>query len=173
LVFLTNPADLFARRTGSDTSLVPLVNTKFEEITPSISPDGHWLAYSSSESGAFEVYVRPFPDAGSARWQVSTGSGFEPLWSPDGRELFYWSGGENTTGQLNSVTVMPGPTFIAGQRHTLPIQGAPYVGTYGSFDITRDGKRFVMIRQGAGKGDERELVVVENLPTELTAQHTP
>ncbi len=69
--------------------------------------------------------------------------------------------------------VLPGPTFIAGQRHTLPIQGSPYVGVPGSWDITRDGKRFIMIRQGAGKGDERELVVVENLPAELTAQHTP
>jgi len=168
LVFMTNPADIFARRTSGDTSLVPLVHTTFEEITPSLSPDGRWLAYSSNESGTFEIYVRPFPDAGSARWQVSTGSGFEPLWSPDSRELFYWSGGENTTGQLNSVAVMPGPTFIAGQRHTLPIQGAPYIGVPGSWDITRDGKRFVMIRQGAGKGDERELVVVENLPAELT-----
>jgi len=173
LAFLTNPADIFARGTSGDTSLVPLVHTAFEEYSPALSPDGRWLAYSSNESGAFEIYVRPFPDAGSARWQVSTGSGFEPLWSPDSRELLYWSGGGNTTGQLNAVAVLPGPTFITGQRHTLPIQGSPYVGVPGSWDITRDGKRFIMIRQGAGKGEERELIVVENLPAELTAQRTP
>ena len=173
VAFRTNPSDIFARRTTGDTSLVPLVHTSFEEISPSLSPDGRWLAYSSNESGTFEIYVRPFPDAGSARWQVSNGTSFEPLWTPDSRELVYWSGGENTTGQLQTVAVLPGPTFVAGQRHTLPIQGSPFVGAPGSWDITRDGKRFVMIRQGAGKGEERELVVVENLPAELTAQHAP
>jgi Tol biopolymer transport system component len=173
LVFRTAPPDIFARRTSGDTALVPLVQTSFEEITFSLSPDGRWLAYSSNESGVFEVYVRPFPDASSAKWQVSSGGGIEPRWTPDGRELLYWTGVAGATDQLQSITVVPGPTFVAGQHSTLPIFGAPYVGAPNSWDITPDGKRFVMIRQGAGTGDDRELVVVENLPGELTAQRTP
>ena len=160
LVFRTVPSDIFARRTSGDTSLVPLLQSSFDEIMPALSPDGRWLAYSSNESGTFEVYVRPFPDAQSARWQVSTNGGVDPRWSPDGRELFFWA-----DTQLWSVTVLPGPTFVSGQRRRLPIDGTPYVGQIGAWDITPDGKRFIMIRQALGRAEERELVVVENLPS--------
>ena len=69
--------------------------------------------------------------------------------------------------------MLPGTTFIVGQRHRLPIDGNPYVGQIGAWDITPDGKRFIMIRQALGRSEERELVVVENLSTELTAPHRP
>ena len=112
--------------------------------------------------------MRPFPDAQSARWQVSTAGGFEARWNPDGRELLYWT----SAGQLWSVPVLPGTAFVTGQAHALPIDGARYVGQIGAWDITPDGKRFVMIRQSLGKTEERELVVVENLSTDLTAPRT-
>jgi serine/threonine-protein kinase len=167
VLFRTIPSDIFARRTSGDTAVVPIAPSPAEQITPSLSPDGRWVAYASNESGGFEVFVRPFPDVESARWQVSTGGGVEPRWSPDGHELLYWT----LSGQLHSVAIVPGPTFVAGQRHILPIDGTRFVGQIGSWDITPDGKRFVMIFQGAGKTEERELVVVENLATELTGQH--
>jgi serine/threonine-protein kinase len=63
-------------------------NSAFTETMPAFSPDGKWLAYASLESGAFQVYVRPFP-SGGGRWQVSAANGSRPMWSPDGRELFY------------------------------------------------------------------------------------
>ena len=59
------------------------------ELNAEISPDGRWLAYQSNSSGAFEVYVRPFPDVARGQWQVSTAGGTEPLWARDSRELFY------------------------------------------------------------------------------------
>jgi serine/threonine-protein kinase len=62
--------------------------TPFVEVNPAFSPDGRWLGYSSNESGTFEIYVRPFPGPGG-RWQISTGGGSLPLWSRDGRELFF------------------------------------------------------------------------------------
>jgi serine/threonine-protein kinase len=64
------------------------------EQEPAFSPDGRWIAYTSNESGPFEVYVRPFPSgtpSGSGKWQISTGGGLHPIWSRDGRDLFYES----------------------------------------------------------------------------------
>ncbi len=99
--------DLVGVRSSGDTTPVPLVASSFTELEPSISPDSRWLAYTSNESGANEVYVRPFPGAAGARWQVSTGGGAQPRWSPDGRELFFLDG----TAHLMAAQVRPGATF--------------------------------------------------------------
>jgi eukaryotic-like serine/threonine-protein kinase len=66
----------------------PFLQTQFNEQDPRFSPDGHWIAYYSNESGRNEVYVSPFPGAGGKR-QVSTAGGTAPRWRKDGRELFY------------------------------------------------------------------------------------
>ncbi len=66
----------------------PFLNTPSNEFFPAFSPDGHWLAYMSNESGHYQVYVRPFPGPGG-KWQISTGGGVFPEWSPNGREIFY------------------------------------------------------------------------------------
>ena len=76
---------------GSSTRAVgPLLQTAFGERNAEVSPDGRWVAYESNESGQDEIYVRPFPDVESGRWQVSTGGGTRPLWARNGRELFYY-----------------------------------------------------------------------------------
>jgi serine/threonine-protein kinase len=76
--------------TGTHT-ISPLVHTPANERNGIVSPDGRWLAYEANDSGPFEIYVRPYPDVTSGHWQVSTGGGTRPLWSRDGRELFYVS----------------------------------------------------------------------------------
>ena len=76
----------------SDQTIKPLLNEKHTETVPQVSPDGRWMAYTSDETGQNEIYVRPFPEVNEGKWQVSTGGGDSPLWSPDGRELFYRSG---------------------------------------------------------------------------------
>ena len=72
-----------------DQDFTPLLQEDYVEIQPRISLDGRWMAFSSTESGKEEVYVCPFPEVNTGLWQVSIGGGDTPLWSPDGRELFY------------------------------------------------------------------------------------
>src|SRR5207247_5336971 len=66
----------------------PLVQTTFAEFDVEISPDGRYLAYQSTESGQFQIYVRPYPKTNDGRWQISTNGGTKPAWAPSGRELF-------------------------------------------------------------------------------------
>ena len=71
--------------------LRPLVVTPFLEQNGEVSPDGRWMAYEADQSGTFEIYVRPFPNVNSGRFQISRESGTQPMWSRDGRELFFRS----------------------------------------------------------------------------------
>jgi len=99
---------------GAHTS-TPLIQTPFNDQNPALSSDGAWLAYQSDESGRAEVYVCPFPKVDSGRWQVSTAGGTRPLWSRDGRDLFYL----DVDRRLTVVSVQTQPTF-----HVSP-PGAP------------------------------------------------
>ena len=107
------------------------------------------------------MYVRPFPDAGQARWQVSTSGGGYPLWAPDSKTLYYGT----QSGQVIAVAVVDGPTFIAGEQRLL-FTSPEVVGGVGAWDIAPDGERFVVIRS-RGLGGQGELVLVENITTEL------
>ena len=157
--------DIYAMKTG-DTTLVPLITTPAREMSPSVSPDGRWLAYASDESGTSEVYVRPFPDVAGARWQVSATGGSVPMWSRNSRELFYLNGRLDMT----SVELRPGTRFSVGEPRVL-FPTAPYVvgGNAGVYDVSPDGRRFVMVKPSAGNA-EAELVVVENWFEELKAR---
>jgi hypothetical protein len=109
------PEGPFSRITFGDTTLVPLVATAATENFPALSPDGRWLAYTSNESGAPEVYVRPFPATATAKWQVSTAGGVEPAWASTGRELLYING----KFEMVSAEIAPGATFAVGRQRTL------------------------------------------------------
>jgi serine/threonine-protein kinase len=129
-----------------------------------VSPDGRWMAYGSTQSGQFEVYVTSFPDA-RGRWQISTGGGRQPAWSRDGRELFY----RDFSGALIAVPVTLSPAFTAGPGRTLFAHPA-YVGAGSSlsdrtYEVSPDGRRFLMLRMS----DEprRTLAVVQNWFDEL------
>jgi serine/threonine-protein kinase len=119
-----------------------LQHDKYSEIGPLISPDGRWMAYTSDESGQNEVYVRPFPDVNKGKWQVSTSGGDNPLWSPNGRELFYHS-----SDSVMAVSVETGPAFSLGTPKAL-FRGT-YVGLVSDagWDISPDGKRFLMMKE--------------------------
>jgi eukaryotic-like serine/threonine-protein kinase len=110
----------------------------------SISPDGRWLAYISNETGQQEIYVQSFPPTG-AKYQVSTSGGRNPLWSPDGKQLFYLQSEAAGTMQIVSVDVQTQSSFMMGKTTPLPIKGI--IGAIGprSFDITPDGKYFVVM----------------------------
>ena len=124
------------------------------------------MAYQSNESGQNEVYVRPFPDVNGGRWQVSSGGGGWPLWSPDGRELFY-AGSEG----LMAVPVETEPTFTQGTVDLLFD-----LGPYSRFlrnrriDISPEGDRFLMLKAGGGSDETAEttsIIVVQNWFEEL------
>jgi len=154
--------DLYAVKMG-DTAMVPLVTGPARELSPAVSPDGRWLAYSSDESGAAEIYVRPFPDVATARWQVSANGGINPVWARNGQELFYING----RGEMASVALKPGATFSPGDPRALfSVSQFTVNGNAGVFDVSPDGKRFLMVRPVAGLG-ETELVVVQNWFEEL------
>ena len=161
----TGNGDIYAVRMG-DTTVVPLLTTPAREMSPTVSPDGRWLAYVSDESGANEIYVRPFPDVGGARWQVSLNGGTLPVWARSGRELFYLSGRQ----EMTSLQLKPGPGFAVGEpRPLFPAGEYVLAGNAGAYDVSPDGKRFAMVRLAAGAG-EIELVVVQNWFEELKAR---
>ncbi|MEO7137032.1 MAG: protein kinase [Gemmatimonadales bacterium] len=151
---------------GGDTTLVPLVISPAAENFPALSPDGRWLAYASNESGAAEVYVRPFPQTATAKWQVSTAGGREPAWASSGRELLYLNG----KGEMVSAEIQSGATFSVGkQRILFPASEFARSGPVPSFSLSPDDKRFLMVREGEAT-QQSELVLAENWLQELKAR---
>jgi serine/threonine-protein kinase len=141
------------------------VATSFRERSAALSPDGRWLAYASDESGRFEVFVRPFPDSRSGKWQVSTAGGSSPRWSRQGDELFF----VDAANDMQAVKVTTKPTFgiLTRQRlfSTTGYLGSPWAQAY---DVTPDGRRFAMLHIGSSTGEATvSLVLVENFIAEL------
>ena len=138
-----------------------LLETSFQEHTPKISPDDQWLAYVSDETGRDEIYVTRFPTGG--KWQISTEGGTEPMWSRDGRELFYRNGEK-----MIAVSIAAGPELSPG-KPTLLFEG-PYDMKVGSgatnYDVAADG-RFAMILTEARSAGPTHVTLVLNWFREL------
>ncbi len=162
----TPEANLMAVRTDGDTTPVTLVATVFNERSPTLSPDGQWLAYASDESGITEIYVRPFPETARAKRQVSLHGGTEPLWSHSGRELFY----RNPTGDMVAAAITTQPAFAVG-RQTVLFAGSDYAvdDSHRQYDVSPDDRRFLMIRERGG-GERANLILVDNWFQELIAK---
>jgi Tol biopolymer transport system component len=161
----TGNGDIYGAHVG-DTSLVPLVTSPAREVTPALSPDGKWLAYSSDESGTFEVYVRPFPDVAAARWQVSTSGGSAPLWSHSGKELFF----RNNHNDLVAAEVNTTPTFtVLTQKALFALTPFTFGGPIQVYAVAPDDKRFLMLRETVA-GESGLLVVSEHWFEELKAR---
>ena len=159
--------DLSVVRLDGEREVAPLLHTALSEENGEISPDGRWIAYTSNqgEGGREEVYVRPFPDVEAGRWQISTGGGIEPLWAPSGRELFY-----RTQGRLMSVPVaaQSGATFEFGSPSVVLETRYYLVGEGRNYDVSPDGERFLMIKEGtATESETQQIIVVQNWFEEL------
>jgi Tol biopolymer transport system component len=156
--------DLFAKRTDGDTTVRTLVATKAEEFSPTVSPDGHWLAYASDATGRTEVYVRPFPDAGSARFTVSHNGGSEPRWAHSGRELFYVDGAE----KLVAAELAPGQPFRVASEHVLfSTHGYGTDNRHNSYAVSPDDRSFVFVKLPSEFGVANQLIVTLNWFEEL------
>jgi len=145
----------------------PLLQKKYQEKDPRISPDGRWMAYASNELGKYEVYVCPFPDVNNGKWQVSTSGGNTPLWSPDGRELYY-----HVADAAMAVPVETRQSFKAGrptvlfQRAEMRFLGGVDLNDFTYWDISPDGKRFLMLRAAEAEAP-RKINIVLNWFEEL------
>jgi serine/threonine-protein kinase len=168
LVFRTSVSnsgkgDIYGIRPGVDTAPVALVASTFSERDPTVSRDGRWLAYTSNETGRYEVYVVPFPDTKAAKWPISSGGGSEPVWAHNGRELFYRDG----SGQMVAVGFTETPTFSTTTSKVLFRASEFFIGaSHRFYDVSRDDQRFLMVRARSGSTDDN-IIVVENWFEEL------
>ena len=154
----TQGADIWVMPLDGTQKPFPYVTGPGDQQQAQFSPDGHFVAYESNESGNPEIYVAAFPWTG-AKWQVSTNGGGEPRWSRDGRELFFWAGEQIMSARVTRV----GAGIETSQPHSLF-----HLGLVGEnalrYAVTRDGKRFVAIVPGQ---DASSLVMVQNWTSEL------
>jgi Tol biopolymer transport system component len=132
-------SDILIRRMA-DGEVTRFISTAAAEQWPEFSPDGRWLAYASDESGRNEIYLRAFP-GGDKRQTVTSQGGIAPLWSPDGRELFYWNLDRTA---LMKVDIFPGREAPAGIPKLLFKFATTYSGPVRGYDITPDGRRFLV-----------------------------
>jgi Tol biopolymer transport system component len=129
--------DLWILPLSGDRKPRPLANTSFGEYAAQFSPDGLWVAYTSSESGRDEVYVQAFPGPGG-KWQISTAGGRTPKWRRDGKQLFYFG----SDGRLTVAEVRLSPSFESGSP--APLFKIPlFDSTDRQYDVSPDGTRFI------------------------------
>ena len=145
----------------------PFLHTRFNEVDGHFSPDGHWVAYASDESGHYEIYVRRFSGDATglasgegAKWQVSYGGGREPRWSADGKELYYMT----LDGKVMAVGVSTNTVFEIGTPKLLFQMAQPATRTTG--DYTVDGKRFLFLTS-TEQTAQAPFTVVLNWPSLL------
>ena len=149
---------------GNRTSTL-VIDEEFLERDAALSPDGRWIAYNSDESGERQIYVRPFPDVNTGRWQISTDGGEWPVWNPAGDELFY----RGPTGVM-ALAFEADPTFTPGaltqvfERNILGARNRRMA-------VSPDGQRFLLfanlLEGGTTEAAPLQIIVVQNWFEEL------
>jgi serine/threonine-protein kinase len=137
----------------------PFLATSHEEAQPDFSPDGRWIAYVSNESGRYEVYARPFPGPGG-KVQVSTEGGMEPVWSRDGKEIYF-----RNRDRMMMASVRLGPELSVGKPAALFEKPGFLIVPFTEFrqyDVAPDGRSFVMIQLPDGAAPAPVPVLVTN-----------
>ena len=163
----TTQRDIWVLRL-SDRKAQPFLRGPFNKGGPRFSPDGRLLAYISEESGRFEIYVQPYPGPGG-KWQISTEGGTEPVWNPNGRELFYREGDK-----MMAVDITTQPDFAAGKpRMLFEGQYQPAPVTTPNYDVSPDGQRFLMLKPSEQGAAPTQINVVLNWFEELKQKVPP
>ena len=124
---------------------VPFLRSDFSELMGQLSPDSHWMAYTSDESGQREVYVRPFP-TGDGQWRISIAGGEQPRWRGDGKELFFVAADGKMMAVLVKAVTGAAPSIEAGVPQPLfdaHLAPSPVDNLF-EYDVTADGKRFLV-----------------------------
>jgi serine/threonine-protein kinase len=169
-ILIQDEPELFRRASllmlGEEASRAPLFEESNHVQNPALSPDGRWIAYESLETGQSEIWVRPFPDVNSGRWQLSTNGGERPKWTRGGQSLVF-----QESGVLIQVDVETEPDVRATNR-VVVIDGGYTIGA-GMWDVSDDGERFLVrkeITPGRTEALERprdEIHVIVNFTEEL------
>ncbi|HEY1678932.1 MAG TPA: protein kinase [Candidatus Sulfotelmatobacter sp.] len=158
-----NGYDLWVLPLFGDRKPFAYVSGPGDQLYAQFSPDGKWVAYTSTETGAAEIYVVPFPPTGS-KWQISTNGGAYPRWRGDGKAIFYLLPGSSTVTetQVNGGT----QNLEVGESHSLFDAGnmSPNIAS-SQYVVTSDGQRFIVVTTG----DEGSLplTVVQNWTSQL------
>jgi len=138
----------------------PFLQTSANEFDGRFSPDGKWVAYSSDESGLLEVYVTAFPGPGG-KWQVSSGGADSPVWSPNGRELFFRS-----QKKIMKVDVTTSPSFSLSAPHPLfDSVISELARREANYDVYPDGQHFLVVKASNQRSTEYRVIL--NLEEEL------
>jgi dipeptidyl aminopeptidase/acylaminoacyl peptidase len=155
--------DLWVLPLSGNRKPVPFLQTAADEFQGQFSPDGRWIAYGSDESGAFEIYVQPFPAIGG-KWQISTGGGTQPRWRRDGKGLFYLADSRIMAVEVKTAS----STFEAGiPRPLFPVRLGCCIGMgTDEFVPAADGQRFLVVNR-LDHGESQPLTVVLNWMSEL------
>jgi eukaryotic-like serine/threonine-protein kinase len=151
--------DIYVLSLSGESRPRPVVSTPAYEGGAQFSPDGHWIAYASDESGQMQVYVRPFPGP-DRLWPVSTRGGTQPVWNRNGKEIFYRIGNKMMVVDVSARVdlTLSQPRQLFDQRYVF--QNI----SLANYDVSPDGQRFVMIKDEAGSG---RLNIVLNWTEEL------
>jgi eukaryotic-like serine/threonine-protein kinase len=169
-VNLDTGPDVYVLPLSGDRTPVPVARGRFAEGSPKFSPDGRWLAYSSTESGRPEVFAQPWPGPGP-KIQISTDGGTDPLWARQSGELFYRNGDKMMVSSvsLGQKLIASKPQLLWQGHYSLGMSSSCGVPgpTSANFDVTADGKRFLMIQDKDQDVAGRQLTVVLNWAEEL------
>lgn len=147
---------------GSDAQVLSFLQADATVEAPQFSPDGSWVVYASTETSRSEIYVQSFPSGGNKR-QISTEGGTEPLWSPDGTEIFYRNGHQMMVAAVEPGEVLsaaPPELLFEGHYERLPRNERNY-------DVTSDGRRFLMVKS---QENEQQLIAILDWFEELKAR---
>lgn len=166
-------SDIYVLAAG-DRRPQPLVRTKFSEGSPKFSPDGKWLAYASNESGQSQVYVIAYPGPGP-KVQISNNGGTDPVWRRDMKELFYRDGDQMMAVDVSSRSMLKigkprelwHGQYDAGSGSSCGMTGP----SSANYDVSRDGARFLMIRDLAGPVECKLLRAVPDVAALLASNH--
>jgi serine/threonine-protein kinase len=153
--------DVYQVALSGDADVKPVLATQAYDGSAKLSPDGRWLLYTSDDSGQMQVYLRPFP-APDQRWQVSTQGGTQPLWNPNGGEIFYRDGS-----RMMSVRVLTADGRPVLADPELLFEGPYAFGrglTIANYDVSADGERFLLVKEDARGA---HLKVIMNWTQEL------
>ncbi len=157
--------DLFMVPVDGDRKVETLLSTEHAELNAALSPDGRWMAFQSTASGRAEIYVKPFPNINDGQWQLSREGGSKPVWSRDGRHVFF----VGADARMMSVPVDARDAFTLGTPEPLFDASAYHLSSPGrNYDVSKDG-RFVMIKEPDTGGSSHAITIVLNWFEELKA----